>query len=694
MNLKAMGLLLAFCSMTGSFAEGPASAPPLVSFDKGFDFKSVETRDTAFSPLPDGPGARIEFGSVIDWPGITVKPSTGSFWDLSLAGKLTMEATNVSDSSGTICLRVDNPGADGSKNCLTGRLFLAPGQSGKLVVTLSAGDLRINGDLKLDGMHGVPGCKLDSTKINQILVFSFRNEKPLAFKIGPVMTEGLLSGKSIDASKFFPFVDELGQYMHADWPGKVHDAAELPASVKPQEDELAALGFSPEGWDKYGGWEKGPQLEATGFFRVQKYEGKWWLVDPLGRLFWSHGVDCVGLIDATPTTDRESYFSFLPKDGPFAQFKGRGGWLHPPGFYKDYKAYDTYNYRAANLYRKYGDSWKEQFYASAIRRLKAWRMNTLGAWSDGDLYSSEAVPSARSIGFHSRPIEGSSGHWGKFPDPFADEFRKAVKNCVGRLKDSPMCVGYFVNNELAWGSELSLAEASLASPESQPAKQAFLAFLKEKYKDVAALNSVWGSSYADWDALLKSDKAPARGPSDADLLAFNGLIADRYFSICREELKKAAPNALFLGSRFAGVNIGANVIEAAAKHCDIISYNIYQHGVANFKLPAGIDKPVIIGEFHFGALDRGMLHTGLVPVMSQAERAEAYRSYVDGALRNPVLVGSHWFQYTDEPFSGRADGENYQIGLLDVCDFPYKETVDAVKDVGSSMYSVRSSQGK
>ena len=36
-----------------------------------------------------------------------------------------------------------------------------------------------------------------------------------------------------------------------------------------------------------------------------------------------------------------------------------------------------------------------------------------------------------------------------------------------------------------------------------------------------------------------------------------------------------------------------------------------------------------------------------------------------------------------------GDGENYQIGLLDICDKPYPETIKAVRDVGSFLYTTR-----
>ena len=99
--------------------------------------------------------------------------------------------------------------------------------------------------------------------------------------------------------------------------------------------------------------------------------------------------------------------------------------------------------------------------------------------------------------------------------------------------------------------------------------------------------------------------------------------------------------------------------------------------------------PVIIGEFHFGALDRGMFHTGLRRTESQQDRADKYASYVRGALRHRQIVGTHWFQYKDQATTGRGDGENYQIGFIDVCDTPYPELVAAARDVGYAMYEYR-----
>ena len=100
---------------------------------------------------------------------------------------------------------------------------------------------------------------------------------------------------------------------------------------------------------------------------------------------------------------------------------------------------------------------------------------------------------------------------------------------------------------------------------------------------------------------------------------------------------------------------------------------------------------MIIGEFHVGALDRGMFHPGLVAAADQDERAVIYTSYVESVLKNPALVGCHWFQYVDEPLTGRAyDGENYNIGFVTVTDTTYPELVRAARAIHSRAYQIRS----
>jgi hypothetical protein len=167
---------------------------------------------------------------------------------------------------------------------------------------------------------------------------------------------------------------------------------------------------------------------------------------------------------------------------------------------------------------------------------------------------------------------------------------------------------------------------------------------------------------------------------------------DLYFRICREELNRLAPGKLYLGSRFVGFRQPGLLWRTAAKYCDVVTVNAYANSVYNISdrmFKKGEEKPILVGEFHFGCLDRGMFKPGLAPVWSQAERGRSYMRFVEGCLQHPLFVGCHWFQYRDQPLLGRGDGEAYQIGFVDVCDRPYPELVRAAREVGETMYEKR-----
>ncbi|MCK4999451.1 MAG: beta-galactosidase, partial [Anaerohalosphaera sp.] len=399
--------------------------------------------------------------------------------------------------------------------------------------------------------------------------------------------------------------------------------------------------------NKYGGWKTGPKLKATGFFRVEKLNNKWWLVDPEGRLFWSHGIDCVHSSAYTPISDRENYYKALPqKDSKLAQFYGRGSWA-PHGYYNTHTPYKTYDFFKANLVKKYGDDWQDIFADLAHKRLSHWGLNTIANWSDANIYKMQRTPYTATIHFSAKIIEGSQGYWGKFYDVFDDSFRenmrKKMQQQIDNTANDPWCIGYFVHNEIAWGDDVSLAVATLKSPADQPAKKVFVNDLKAKYKTIKAINTAWNTDHASWKHLLESTAEPDREKAKKDLNEFYKKIADKYFTTIRQELKAIAPNQLYMGCRFSRVNDTA--ARSAARHCDIVCYNRYHYSVADLALPDKIDKPIIIGEFHFGALDRGMFHTGLKATKDQNDRALKYKEYVRGALKNQYIVGTHWFQY-------------------------------------------------
>ena len=574
----------------------------LVEFTADFDRGRIETRGDGVQASITGGALRVRFNES-RLSAVSVKAPAGG-WDAGEHVAIDIDVKNTGD------CRVALHGQLDWNGWIDGFVVLEPGRADVLRIILKRKKPTALHEKYFEAMNGLPGghvshwVDLNPAKIGRISVAAVDDSGGGVVEVRAIRAVGSWAPPSEEELKnsFFPFVDIYGQYRHVDWPRKTQGDADLAARRSEEERDLREQP-GPREWNRYGGWAAGPQLEATGHFRVQKHEGKWWLVDPEGRLFWSHGIDCVRLGTDTRVKGREHYF------------------VKPEGGFRSKK----HDFGAANQRRKYGDEWEARATEVAHARLRSWGMNTIANWSQEKVYLERKTPYVVAI-HYGCPQIGS-----KFPDVRRPEFRSALRERLekerGRTAADPWCIGYFIDNELRW-------------PREERAK-----------------------------------------------------LADTYYRACRDEMKRVAPHKLYLGSRLHGSASphggSEDTVRAAAKYCDVIGVNRYRFSPSDIRMPKGVDVPIIIGEFHWGALDRGMLHTGLRSVASQAQRGATYVHYVTQALRHPNIVGTHWFQYREQVVTGRSDGENYQIGFIDICDTPYVETIEAARAIGSRMYEVR-----
>jgi hypothetical protein len=689
--------LLVVAALAGQ-GETPMSERLIASFETSDALQSARVHSARVTLVAERATAgkralRVEF-LPDEWPNVrlvTPKP-----WDWRGYGGLTLDLTNPGAEPIEFGVRVDDdPAADGNIHCRQGLGIAPPGKTITVTLPLGPGGMAY-------GMRGLPqppgqrtltptnSYALDLSRIIAVQVFLHRPAMPKTLLLDNLR----LTPHTLSLDKI---VDPFGQYMGADWPGKLKAESEFSARRAAEEKELKAHPALPDR-DRYGGWTKGPQLAATGWFRTEKVNGKWWLVTPEGRLFFSIGMDCVNLWHATIVTGRETMFAWLPPEkDPLAKHYGYSKDLHS-GPVKEGKDFSFYT---ANLERKYGPDYKARWMETALERLTAWGFNTIANWSEEAFYDNRRVPFVATVhigGNHARVSDGVD-YWGKMHDPFDPQFAVSVANSLkaiaARVKDNPYCLGWFVDNELAWGwgsANFGLARGALSGAADSPAKRAFLEHLKAKYGEIGKLNAAWGTTYGDWNSLTAPQVNTQSPPALLeDLRGFLKTLARRYFQVVRDELKRLDPNHLYLGCRFAG-SASPEVIEAAAEFCDVVSFNFYQPRLDEkaFAYLNQIGKPCIIGEFHFGALDRGMFHTGLVAAPDQATRAAMYQDYLRTVIDHPALVGCHWFQYVDQPLTGRAlDGENYNVGFVTVTDTPYPEMVAAAKAVHAEAYSRR-----
>ena len=594
-------------------------------------------------------------------------------WNLSNHLYLVADVHNGGTHEVTIICRAEDSDYAGWHHYAESVARVGAGETTSVLVLLKRKDppaenLRTN----FSGMTGLPNgymshwSGLDPVRVSKIVIGLETSGTDLNLELRRLRAVGVCDSASLTQPDFFPFIDQYGQFKHADWPTKIHSLKDF-ATQRAQE--LVALQASPRptSWDQYGGFKDGPKLTSTGHFRVEKYAGKWWFVDPEGRLFWSHGVTGVGFSSPTPSHGREKFFDAIPK---LSQTDSK-----------------VANFYLANIKLKFGEKAEDVAAALAHKRLSSWGLNTLASWSDSDVVSLNKTPYTKMLGIGGPKIAPSL----KLPDPFDDSFTRSARAAFEAEKNSsakdPWCIGYFIANELEWRRGPEMVNEILTASAKRPGKQALIKSLQQRHVAITNLNNAWHTTYASWDGLLTSTNKVDSKFAMEDFKAFNEELAERYYGICETELKRAIPHMLNLGSRFHTVNPIA--VRAATRHCDVVSFNKYNTSIRNLTLPDGADRPIIIGEFHFPAWDRSFTANAGCSQLTEKQRADCYWYYVAGALENPLIVGTHWFQFLDQPLTGRPDGENYPIGFLDVTDTPYDELTKVTRELGDNLYARR-----
>lgn len=494
--------------------------------------------------------------------------------------------------------------------------------------------------------------------------FSATVKEP-SFLVKPLLPKGAL-------------LDELGQSTLHEWSGKSRNTKEVTRRLKRQLAAATSHQF-PEGWSRWGGW-KGKQLEATGFFRVAQADGRWWLVDPQGCVFWSSGLDCVSVDTAANSRGLDSALTWQPDPkGPYA------------AIYSERQSSTPHiNYLAANLIRAFGGRWHTKWVQITLGELRRLGFNTIANWSEWQIARQAGVPYTRPLrpNYEELPLV-----YRDFPDVFHPDFSKICAQYadqLGETRDDPAFIGYFLMNEPTWGfAEETPAAGMLFNTPSCYTRTALSQFLHERYGADTALSSAWGLR-ATIRQVAEGEWLQTLTPqAHADLENFSAIMVNRFFSGLSNACKAVDPHHLNLGIRYYTVP-PAWALEGM-RHFDVFSMNCYRQ-----QLPAEemaqiselLNQPIMIGEWHFGALDAGLPASGIGHVPTQVDRGKAFRVYVEDAAAKPWCVGVHYFILYDQSALGRFDGENYNIGFLDVCNRPYEPLAAAARLSHERLYSI------
>jgi hypothetical protein len=418
-----------------------------------------------------------------------------------------------------------------------------------------------------------------------------------------------------------------------------------------------------------------PASTATGYFRVEQIDGRWWVIDPNGKSFYIVG------------TDHANYnVHWCQKLGyaPYAKFCAE----------------------------KYGS--EEKWAESTMSRLRDWNFTTLAANNSVSLRG-KGLPHIQFLSFGSE-FAGMDDicprtTWTGFPDVFNPKWarycEKEAQNRCGENKNDPWLIGYFIDNELEWFGKnhkpWGLFDETWKKPREHAAKAAWVRFLKEEAVDPATFRELWGVSINDFDDLLDNhEPAPPLTERAREIAEkWVRLCADEYFRIASEAIRKADPHHMVLGCRFAGD--APRVLDIAGKYCDIVSINTYPRIDVERGIPQSLaDKfeiwseqaarPIMITEWSFPALDTPLPseHGAGMRVDTQRQRAKCFEHFQTFLFSLPYVVGSDYFMWVDEPALGISESfpEDSNYGLVNEHDEPYPDLTNTARAVNAKVYDI------
>ncbi len=391
--------------------------------------------------------------------------------------------------------------------------------------------------------------------------------------------------------------------------------------------------------------------KADGFFRVEQRSGVWWFITPDGEPFFSNGVNVI--------TEGQIRKNYNPKKPEYAAFR----------FYPT------------------TDAWMNE----TLKRLKDWNFNTVGGWSSRELERGGAMPYTKVL-----HLGGSKfAPWGDmFGAEVAARIDAEAKREIGNLKTDKNLIGYFSDNELGWWDD-TVFWYFLNQPAANKTRRVLMKLLREHYSNkFAELRKDFDTGRARDFAALELDadltlKPEGRGADVIDKFIF--IVAERYYKLAFESIRRYDPNHLILGDRYPSW-YSQSVARASIPYVDVVSTNYMADwtdgNISKFYLDSLhriTNKPIIITEYYMSATENRSGNknssAGFPVVQTQKQRAASFRRNLNSFAELPYVIGAHWFQFMDEPPFGRSDGEDYNMGLVDINDRPYEELIAAAKSL-------------
>lgn len=374
------------------------------------------------------------------------------------------------------------------------------------------------------------------------------------------------------------------------------------AMVVDEVEGFTKMENARDAWNCYGSY-KYLKTDSTGYFHVQKIDGRWWLIDPDGYA----GINRAVTSFSEPTTVQYDY-DLCSRAG----FNAAGNFVASESQTKN--AYNAYNYATWGYTRRYNF---HQTYKSKRK----------------NYYSDFTTP---------------SGDYVYVLDPKFETFcNEAAESNMRPFVGERDLIGWFTDNEIPFNED----------------QLGYLITKLDSLDPSRAAARAWAAEHGITESDIRSGSSKV---TDDIKKQFAGYLAERYFTIVQQAIRKVDPAHMILGSRLHG-RPRANKYVVAASHAytDVTSVNFYDRYNPNNQIALDTwtqDHPCLVTEFYtkditvFSSEQSGA--GWYVP--NQESRGYWYENTCLELLASKCYIGWQYFRYMDD-----SGGSNKGMVSLD-----------------------------
>ena len=362
---------------------------------------------------------------------------------------------------------------------------------------------------------------------------------------------------------------------------------------------------------------------------------------------------------------------------------------------------------------------RAEYYASAIKNIRAWGVNHLGYGTPSELRDVIPFMQEQTYTYGNQFRERHRFTYVDVFDPkFQHDTREKVRAICESVENHHNLIGHYWTDTTRWDIDTARrlrgkdwVSAIRELPADAPGKRRYAAFLRQRYEDdPAAYTQAYGHLISDFDDIRlfdfrEFDRHNAAGRADDE--AFLGLIATELYRVIGQAYREFAPGVLIFGERYKLHDHPDVVLKAAVPWVDVISI---QPGPQVGPRPGpGRDETVfdseafdrihnITGKPILICDHRVSFHTPASPVTlwhqfeTQQLAVDAARRFMLAAAAKPYLIGYSHCQYLDKRSPER--GNMVKPGFLRENGQPYEVYVRGITAATKEMKAVHSDKFK